>query len=302
MSLMAKASGYMIIIGISYFLKCIGILSPEDKGLLGKVLMYITLPCAFIANFQSFTSEWTLIYYFFIGLIANLLMILVAKIVARKRSPHDRALFMVEGSGYNIGAFTTPFVGSFLPVSSTVISSIFDIGNSLICVGGIYPLAVGVIHEGKEGRVIYKFFKTLLKSVPFDTYIIMLLISLMGIRLPESVNQIAAMIGAPSIIITMIMIGITFEIQVSREDVFDILKILTIRYGSAFILGWFILNHMPFDDLAKKVILICLFAPVTSISTTYCHMLSLRPKVYGAISSLTVPISMVAFMIILKLF
>lgn len=300
LEIVIKSVGYMIIIVLAYWLKAIGIFSTKDKDVLGKILMYITLPCAFIANFENFAKDNTMIYFFLIGFMVNVIMILVGFFISRKRDKNTIAMYMIECSGYNIGAFTTPFISSFLPGDALIAASLFDIGNCIMSVGGIYPLAKARIDERKSSdNLISNFFKKLFKSVPFDTYLIMLIISLVGIKMPSGINKIATMIGSPSIIITMIMIGITFEVKVHKEDLLDILKILIIRYVIGFLIGIIIWFTFDFSYLAKKVIIICILAPVTSISPNYCNLCRCRPSVYGAVSSLTVPISLIAFIILI---
>lgn len=303
LELIIKSVGYMILIALAYLLKKFGIFVQKDKDVLGKMLMYITLPCAFIANFKNFTNDISMIYFFMIGLMVNIFMIYIGYFASMKRDGSTRAMYMIECSGYNIGAFTTPFLSSFLPAEALVISSLFDIGNSVMAVGGVYPLARGKIDHGRSSHnnVVKNFFLKLLQSVPFDTYIIMLVISLIGIRLPSEVNKVASMIGTTSIIITMIMIGITFEVNIIKEDMLDIFKILIIRYVAGFFIGIAIWNIFDFSYLAKKVLIICILAPVTSISPNFCNLCRCKTSVYGAVSSLTVPVSLILFIILMHI-
>lgn len=301
--LIAKSIGYMILIGLGYMLKQVGIFQKTAKDVLGIVLMYITLPCAFIANFQSFAADYTLAIYIVIGLFANLVMIFIGYMVSYKKNVNDKALYMIDCSGYNIGAFTTPVVASCLSPESVLITSMFDIGNCMISVGGVYPLAKRQI-EGRQKRFLgfAKYFvMKLFQSVPFDTYFIMLVLSIMGIRMPETVNQVAAQIGAPSIILTMIMIGITFEINISTNEIKDVFLILIIRYVFAVIFSVIIWKVALFSITAKKILTICFVAPTTSISPNYCNMCHCNPHVYGAVSSLTVPCSLIAIIIIMSI-
>lgn len=301
-TMVLRSGGYIFLILLGYFLKKKGIFQPKDKAILGNTLMYIFLPAAFVANFANYQGSINLIGFFFLGLIFNMIPIIVSWFVTRKRSGTDKALYMIESSGYNIGAFTTPVVGAMFPPQATVMSSIFDIGNSIFCTGGIYPFASKMTDGKAMENPIKIFFKRLLSSVPFDTYIIMLMISILGIKLPESINSIAAMIGAPAIIVTMIMIGISFEINIKKEELFDIVKIIAIRLAHSFLFAGIIWFLTPFQILEKEVLTICVFAPTTSISPNFCMMCGCNPKVYGAVSSLTVPISLLGFTILMSMF
>lgn len=285
---------------MGYYLKTSGKLKLEDKNVLGTILMYITLPCAFVANFRNFQASSSLILFFLIGLVTNILCIGLAKILAGKKSAQTRAEYMIQGSGYNIGAFTTPFVGSIMDPFGTVVNSIFDIGNSIFSIGLIYPLAKREV-DGKGGSVIeqLKFMASkLFGSVPFDTYLVMLVISLFGIKLPEQVSDVAAMLGAPSILITMIMIGIVLDIKINKNDLKDVINVLLIRYGLGLIFGFLIFQVPMFSLLEKKALLYCIFAPATSISPTYAYLCGCKDEVYGAVSSISIAISLTIFILI----
>lgn len=300
--LIAKSIGYMLLIVLGYALKCMGVFKIEDKNVLGKVMMYITLPCAFVANFQDFEAGISLIFYIMIGFLANVLMIMTGYLVSHKRENKTKALFIIDCSGYNIGAFTTPVVSSYLPAEAVVISSMFDIGNCMMSVGSVYPLAKRQIDKSNTGINPIKYFLTkLFQSVPFDTYLIMLILSLLGIRMPQLVNEVTGLIGGSSIILTMIMIGIAFEVKISKEDMKDVITILVIRYILAVIFSYGIWQISAFSMLAKKVLIICFFAPTTSISPTYCNLCKCKPSVYGAVSSFTVPISLLVFIFLMQI-
>ena len=59
-----------------------------------------------------------------------------------KKSGIDaQAFHMLNLSGYNIGTFVIPFAQSFLGPMGVIAASLFDTGNSAICLGGAYSLA-----------------------------------------------------------------------------------------------------------------------------------------------------------------
>ena len=88
---------------------------------------------------------------------------------------------------YNIGAFTLPFVQNFLGAFGVVATCMFDTGNSIMCTGTSYTITKSVLHS-EEGRLTPKVVvKRLFSSVPFDTYLIMLILVLFNIRLPEPI-------------------------------------------------------------------------------------------------------------------
>ena len=57
---------------------------------------------------------------------------------------------MLNFSGYNIGAFTLPFIQNFLGSFGVIAICMFDVGNSISCTGGSYALTTMAINDSNE--------------------------------------------------------------------------------------------------------------------------------------------------------
>lgn len=264
-------------------------------------MLYITMPCLFISFFKDFTPAPTLILMFLLGIGANLVLCYTGLFFARNKSGTEKALYMLNCSGNNIGAYATPIIASIFPPAAVIATSMYDIGNSIMAAGSTYALAARYTDKERSMRWAV-FFRRLFSSVPFDTYLIMLALSLLGIRLPEPVYEIAGMIGAPTIILTMIMLGITFDIDIDRHDLGNIVTILLIRLLGALAIATFAWYFLPLSQTEKMVLYLILLAPITSLTPNFCSQCGCKPSVYGALSSITVPISLIAINIMMMIF
>lgn len=296
--LLIKSAGFLLLIGLGYGGKRIGIFHLEDRFVLSKVMLYITMPCLFISFFQDFKPSYTLILMFVLGLASNLLLCYVGLFFARNKSGTEKALYMLNCSGNNIGSFATPIIATIFPPAAVIATSMYDIGNCIMSAGGTYALAARYTDKERSMRWPI-FFQRLFSSVPFDTYLILVICSVVGIRFPEPVYEIAGMIGAPTIILTMIMIGITFDIDINRHDFGNIFVILTIRLVGAFLIATFAWYVLPLSEIEKKVLYVILFTPTTSLTPNFCNLCGCKPSVYGALSSITVPVSLIAINIVM---
>lgn len=235
------------------------------------------------------------------GIGANLVLCYTGLFFARNKSGTEKALYMLNCSGNNIGAYATPIIASIFPPAAVIATSMYDIGNSIMAAGGTYALAARYIDKERSMRWAV-FFAGCFSSVPFDTYLIMLALSLLGIRLPEPVYEIAGMIGTPTIILTMIMLGITFDIDIDRHDLGNIVTILLIRLLGALAIATFAWYFLPLSQTEKMVLYLILLAPITSLTPNFCSQCGCKPSVYGALSSITVPISLIAINIMMMIF
>jgi predicted permease len=177
-----KVAVYPLIIILGYLLKRIGLFQPTDYRIVSKIVLNITVPAAVITGFASLQMKNELILVVLLGLFCNLVMIAFGFLISRHKSKPDRALFMLNMPGYNIGTATIPLIQSFLGPYGVAIASLFDIGNALMSTGGSYALTSRANKES-EGQNPAEILKILRTSVPFITCISMLVFTLLQIRI-----------------------------------------------------------------------------------------------------------------------
>lgn len=296
--LLAKSAGFLLLIGLGFGGKKVGLFRVEDRFVLSKVMLYITMPCLFISFFEDFTPTATLILMFVLGIGVNFILCYTGLFFARGKSGTEKALYMLNCSGHNIGGFAIPIIATLFPPAAVIATSMYDIGNSIMAAGGTYALAASYTDK-QRGMRWSLFFRRLFSSVPFDTYLIMVVLSLLHVHFPAPVYEVAGMIGAPTVILTMIMLGITFDVDIDGHDLGNILEILAIRLVGAFAIATFAWFFLPLSQLEKMVLYLILFAPIPSLTPNFCSKCGCKPSVYGALSSITVPISLIAMNIIM---
>lgn len=267
-----KSVGFICIVLIGYIFKRIGFFKREDGFFLSKVVMNITLPAALIAGANGMSISYLAIVIILVGIASNLFNIFLSKFIERKNSSVTKAIGMINCSGYNIGNFVIPFTVSFFEPTALFYICMFDIGNAFFVLGGSYALAQNEV-DGSGRLDIKNLIKVLLKSVPFDVYMILLIISVLKISIPEEITTIASMIGSANGFLAMLMIGIILEINVSKNHVKAVAKILGTRYLGNVVIGCIIYIFLPLPILAKQMIVLALFAPLSTISAVYSKMI-----------------------------
>lgn len=111
----------------------------------------------------------------------------------------------------------------------------FDAGNNPVNSGGAYAVTTAVLN-GERIR-LGPIVKRMLHSVPFDTFLVLIVTGVVGLRFPAPVYSIAAMFGQANSFLAMLMIGIMFEIRVDRADLGDALRIIGMRSRFRFVRG-----------------------------------------------------------------
>lgn len=286
--ILIKAFSFILIIALGYIFKRRGIFDTKDYRIVTKIVMNITLPCALITGFANFKMDTSMLFIILIGLVGNIIMSSIG--FALGKNNKDKAFNMLNLSGYNIGCFTLPYVQSFLGAYAVGITSLFDIGNSIMCTGGTYAIASGVVGEG-EKQSVRGFLRKIFSSVPFDTYMLMFVVTITGIKLPQAIYNVTSNLSAGNAFLSMLLIGMIFECNFQKKQLFKVATITTIRYLSALVFAILIYFFMPFSMEIKHILIIVVFSPVPVLASVFSGLCKLDVGLAGVINSICIPIS-----------
>ncbi len=291
-AVITKAVAFVAIIIIGYSLKRVGFFEAKDFYLVSRIVIKITLPAAIISNFSKITMENSLLFVCVIGILCNILTIVAGYLINLRRSKEDKAFAMLNMSGYNVGNFTMPFVQSFLSPVGFAVTSLFDAGNSVMCTGMTYSLAGMVV--GEDGKPsIRKMAKKLFSSAPFDTYVIMTVLSILNIKLPAVIISLSDTAGGANAFLALLMLGIGFELRMEKEKMTQIIKLLGARYFLALLVCMSFYFLAPFDLEIRRALAIVSLGPVSSVAPAFTGALKGDVGTASAINSLSIVISIV---------
>lgn len=289
-AILVKAAGLLLMILAGYGMKRLGLFHVEDAKLLSRIIVHLTLPAALVTGFRTFRFDVSYLALIAIALASNLLMLAVGLWRGRGKAAPVRALYGLNICSYNIGCFVLPFVQSFLPAEALIGVSMFDAGNCPVNSGISYAV-VSAAGNGERVRPRFVLDK-LCHSVPFMTYLVLMVLSTLHISLPEPVYQIASTVGGANTFLAMLMIGILFEVRVEHEDRRQIAEILVLRYAGSLVMAALVwLSPLPL--LIWQVSVLAMMAPIPSVTMVYCEKCGCKPSLYGVLNSLSLAISLV---------
>lgn len=292
---LTKALAFVIIIAFGYLLKQRGFFKPDDYKLIAKIVLNITLPCAVITSFAAFKMEYTLFVLTLIGFLGNLLMIVWGFMLTRYQTNAAKIFYVFNLAGYNIGCFTLPFAQSFLGPFAVVATCMFDVGNSIMCTGGTYALASGLVHTGEkyEPVTLRSVAGKLLSSVPFVVYVLMLVCALFEVHLPQPVYTLTGLIGSANTFLSMLMIGMMFEMTLDLEKLKQVREVVLYRYVFGVALAWVCFYHAPLNAEVKEVLTLVFLAPSTAIAPIFIARMGGNVELAGFANSITIVISII---------
>lgn len=211
---------YLLTMVMSYILKRAGLFHKEDKKVLSNLIFYITLPASLISSFAGAEVNVYYVIAILLGFLVNTVMVISGQIVSADKSPELKAIYSVNASGFNMACIAIPFLSTFYPAGVPYLC-MFDVGDSFYTLGTTYAIGKMRLNGGskdKNDNYVLTILKGLLTSVPFDTYMIMTILSFLNCRLPDFITMAADFCGKGNGFLTMIMIGVSLELHMSRES------------------------------------------------------------------------------------
>jgi len=207
------------------------------------------------------------------------------------------AFEMLNLPGYNIGTFALPFTQSFLGPVGVLTTSLFDVGNSFVCLGGSF----GVCRAVKEGgRVdVKRMLKAPLTSIPFLTHVVMVFLNLNSLTPPKAIVSFAEILGNANAFLAMLMIGVGFKLSGDRSKLGAMVRILSVRFGIAAILAACYYFLLPFDLEVRQTLVILAFSPIGSAIPVFTAELKEDVGLSSAINSVAIVISIVIIVTLL---
>lgn len=298
LDILMRAGSFVAIILLGYGLKKIGFFKQEDFTILSRITIRITLPATIITSFAGKEINMALLSLVLLGFSCGLLYVVIGFLMNRKKSKEQQAFEMLNLPGYNIGTFVIPFAQSFLGPMGVIATSLFDTGNAIICLGGAFSLA-SMVKEG-SGFSVKRILKSLLKSVPFVCYVLMLLMNLMKISVPDFVMSCAGIIGSANAFMAMLMIGVGFKLEGDKSQVWTIVRLLTIRYGVAAILAYIFYFVLPFELEIRQALVILAVSPIGSAVPGFTGEMKGDVGLSSALNSMSIVISITITVILLS--
>ena len=301
LEVLIKAFSFVAIICIGYNFKRVGIFGRDDYRIVSKVVLNLTLPAAVISSFTGFQMDYSLLNVLMIGFLGNVVMVIIALLFTRRDNAAAKLFYIFSMSGYNIGCFTLPFVQSFLGSIGVITICIFDMGNAIMCTGLSYAFAascIGSADVSKEPLNLRNVADKLIHSVPFMTYFIMIALVQLNLRLPEAVYVLTNRIGSANSFLSMLMIGMMFEMNLDKRSLSFIKEVLLGRYAVGIALAVYFFVYGPFSREVNLVLAAAFLAPSTAVGPIYLEKLKGNVALAGFANSASIIISVAALTVL----
>lgn len=303
MGYLVKPISYVLVIALGYLLKRTGFFGRDDHRLISKIMMNVTLPCTIVRAFSGFSRDAQMFWIVGIGFLCAFLPMMLMYLTTRGVNTRLRAYRMLNIGGYNIGCFSLPLIEVFFGGAGVVTACMFDTGNAVMMTGGSYAMTSTLLRTGGEKResareVLMKF----LKSVPFDTYLLMFVLMALNMRLPDAVYTFVEPAANANAFLAMLMIGMMFEPAGDRVLLKETGRELAVRYALAAVFALACYFLTPFDLVVRRTLVVLCFAPLSSLAPIYTDRCGSDTALASFTNSASIAVSLIAMLALSMIF
>jgi Predicted permeases len=262
--------------------------------------MNVTLPCILLTSANGISVDMTILILLICGILSNLFMIGVGYFASQKESSIIKGVYMLNCSGYNIGNFALTFIQGFFPGLGVAYLCAFDVGNALMGLGITYAIADHVA-SGEKQFELKQLIRKLFSSIPFDVYLIVFILALLKISIPTPILTMASTIGAGNAFLAMLMIGILLEVKIPFNEIRGVIKVIGLRLMGMIMMS-FIIFLLPLPMLAKKILVIAISTPLSTVSAVFSKRIGYDGDLPAATNSVSIIIGVFVMTVLLMLF
>ncbi|PMC39106.1 malonate transporter [Bacillus sp. UMB0899] len=291
----------VLIISLGYILKRGNIIKEKDGEGLSRIIFNLTLPSLIIVTFSDITLEPSLFLLILAGFLYGILIGFLGLFVFRKKQKNVKGMLGMMVPGLNIGLFAYPLVEVIFGKEGITYFGMFDVGNAFIVFGLSY--LIGSFYSNEEVKMDFKtIVSKMTKSIPLMTYILVVIINLVGLTLPSVIVDVAGIISGANMPLSLLLLGIYLNFSFDRSYVKLMLQYLGLRYGAGLLIGILCFFLLPFDDMFKYTLLLGFLLPTSMSVLPYSVEFEYNQKFVGTLSNLTIIISFILLWLLANLF
>lgn len=287
----------LTIILFGFLIKKANIIKEEGGKGIAKIIINITLPALIFDVIISLELVPQLILLFFICIGFSVLVLSVGALIFRNYKGSLKGVLLMTSIGYNIGLFAYPLIEGVWGEEGLQHIALFDFGNAFIVFGFCYIIAAifSQKNQSAEEKIDGKYIiKKLFTSLPLVSFIIAVILNVLGLKLPFFLSELAAILSRANMALTLLLLGIYLNFKFKKSEWMNVIKVIAIRYGLGLTFGTILFFLLPYSILYRTILLVALILPVgmavVPFVVEYEYSDKLK-KLTGVIVNLTIVIS-----------
>jgi hypothetical protein len=278
----------MSMVALGYLLKRTGVIPEEHGHVLARLIFTITLPALILRTFMSTRIQGSLVILPLICLAHGALVLVFARLFFRGLPRRDRGLAIISSTGFNNGLFAFPIVEQIWGARGIQYLAMFDIGNVFLLMAVNYIIADLHSPGGGDLSVDLRYvLRSLVRSVPLMTYLVVLSINLTGAPVPAPFFNLVETVARANMPLALLLLGVYLRFQ--REGVRwkRVFSVLAVRYLFGMAVGIALFYALPYGLLLRRLLLIGLILPIGLVTIPYAVQFDFDRELAGTLTNLS---------------
>ncbi|MES2797615.1 MAG: AEC family transporter [Bacteroidota bacterium] len=283
-----------------FLLKKFNFIKESEGKTISKFLMHTTFPALMVISTARIKIEYSLLLLPLFCIAISIIMIGVAYLVFAKYPPNLRGVLMMGMGGTNVGLFGFPIIEELFGKEALAYAIMYDIGNTIIVFGVIYPIGryFSPLHE--KGLGIKPILKKIFSLPPFIGMLIGLIINLLAIPMPEIFYDFLGILAKGNKPIVLLLMGIYLSFSLDKNQIIGISKVLYIRYAVSIIVILILYYFLPINQM-RNVLMMCIILPMGMTILPFSDEMNYSSKMAGSMVNLSLIISFALMWVLVSL-
>ncbi len=278
---------------IGFLIKKYKFLSEADGKIISKFLMHTTFPALMIVSTSRVQLEPTLLLIPLFCILFCGTNLLIAYFLFSKLPRDLRGILTMGAGGLNVGLFGFPIIEGLFGKDALVYAVMFDIGNTIIVFGVVYPIGAYFSSKQTDGVSWRKILKKVFSLPPVHGMFIGLCINLFKIDLPDFSISILDTLAKANKPLVLLLMGIYLSFELNKKQFFEISKVILFRYTVALVLVFCLSVWMVDFPLVKSVLIICIVLPIGLTILPFSDELGYDSRIAGTLVNVSLLVSFV---------
>ena len=283
----------LLIIITGFLLKKWKVIQRSDGKALSRIILNFTFPALILSKVRKMPLDTSVFYLPLISFCFCIILMALGYFIFRDKPAKEKGLMMMAMGGFNIGLFAFPIVEAVWGAQGLQYIAMFDVGNALIILGVGYFLADYFSPKrNKEARTDLKYVLGLfLKSMPFMSYLLALLLNYFSIGLPNLVDAFFETISKANMPLVLLLLGIYFNLKIDKPNIRQLSYVLLMRYTFGIAVGLMLYFVLPFGELYRTIILTGLVLPIGLTIIPFSDKFGYNTEFAASLANITIAIS-----------
>jgi predicted permease len=293
---MAQANATFIItlafILMGFLIKKYNFISEKEGKVLSKFLMHTTFPALMIISTAKIKLEPTLFLLPFLCIGMGVIMISAAFYLFKGLETKLRGVLTMGAGGLNVGLFGFPLIEGIWGTEALVFAVMFDIGNTIMTFGGVYPVGSYFAKRGDGKFPISKLMLRVFTLPPVTGMVIGLSVNIFSIPLPDIAFDFLGILAKANKPLVLLLMGIYLSFELNKSQMKYISKLLLLRYflGGICVVGIYFL--VP-PSLMQSVLIVLVILPLGMTILPFSDEFGFDSRIAGTMVNISLLISFV---------